>query len=239
MRRLQGKTQVMGTGEGDFHRTRLTHSIEVSQIGYGLLEVLHFKKARFHKDAQDWLPARDLIEAACLAHDLGHPPFGHKGEQALHKAMLRHGGFVGNGQTLRILTKLEKYKERGKGLYPTRRLVLAVLKYPRSMETFNLDSYVKKPPKSFHQDEEGVVTWAIDGFSAADQERLIASADGKRAHHSLDCSILELADDIAYGVHDIEDIVARGLATASDVEKEIVEAFKKMIASVWMDLTRN
>ncbi|WP_082658237.1 dGTP triphosphohydrolase [Paracoccus sp. MKU1] len=220
-RRLQGKTQVMGTGEGDFHRTRLTHSIEVSQIGYGLLEALQFKKAIFHKDAQDWLPARDLIEAACLAHDLGHPPFGHKGEQALHKAMLRHGGFEGNGQTLRILTKLEKYKARGKGLYPTRRLVLAVLKYPRSMKSFNLADYVKKPPKSFHEDEESVVEWALEGFSVADQKQLITSADGKGAHHSLDCSILELADDIAYGIHDIEDIVARGLATEREVKEEI------------------
>ncbi|MCJ1901628.1 dGTPase [Paracoccus versutus] len=230
-RRLQGKTQVMGTGEGDFHRTRLTHSIEVSQIGYGLLEALQFKKAIFHKDAQDWLPARDLIEAACLAHDLGHPPFGHKGEQALHKAMLRHGGFEGNGQTLRILTKLEKYKARGKGLYPTRRLVLAVLKYPRSMKSFNLADYVKKPPKSFHEDEESVVEWALEGFSVADQKQLITSADGKGAHHSLDCSILELADDIAYGIHDIEDIVARGLATEREVKEEITKAFKKIDGS--------
>jgi dGTPase len=226
-RRLQGKTQVMGTGEGDFHRTRLTHSIEVAQIGYGLLEVLRGKKATFHKDVQDWLPPRDLIEAACLAHDLGHPPFGHKGEQALHKAMLRHGGFEGNGQTLRILTKLEKYKERGKGLYPTRRLVLAVLKYPRSMASFNLDEYAKKPPKSYHEDEEEVVGWALAGFTPTDRENLVKSADGKGAHHSIDCSILELADDIAYGIHDIEDIVARGLASDAEIRDEITKAFSK------------
>lgn len=227
-RRLQGKTQVMGTGEGDFHRTRLTHSIEVSQIGYGLLEALQFKKAAFNQDAQDWLPARDLIEAACLAHDLGHPPFGHKGEKALHKAMLGHGGFEGNGQTLRILTKLEKYKERGKGLYPTRRLILAVLKYPRSIASFNIDEFTKKPPKSFHEDEASVVQWTLKGFSPEDRKQLTISADGKGAHHSLDCSILELADDIAYGIHDIEDIVARGLATASEVEEEIVKAFESI-----------
>jgi dGTPase len=227
-RRLQGKTQVMGTGEGDFHRTRLTHSIEVAQIGYGLLEVLQFKKATFPKSVQDWLPPRDLIEAACLAHDLGHPPFGHKGEQALHKAMLRHGGFEGNGQTLRILTKLEKYKKRGKGLYPTRRLVLGVLKYPRSMSDFDLTNYSTKPPKSFHEDEADIVQWALDGFSSADQKNLIQSANGKGAYHSLDCSILELADDIAYGIHDIEDIVARGLATADEVREEITKAFKKI-----------
>ncbi|MGR3610796.1 MAG: anti-phage deoxyguanosine triphosphatase [Sulfitobacter sp.] len=227
-RRLQGKTQVMGTGEGDFHRTRLTHSIEVAQIGYGLLEVLEFKKATFPKDVQEWLPPRDLIEAACLAHDLGHPPFGHKGEQALHSAMLRHGGFEGNGQTLRILTRLEKYKERGKGLYPTRRLVLGVLKYPRSMKAFNLADYPTKPPKSYHEDEADIVQWALDGFSTSDQQNLIQSADGKGAYHSLDCSILELADDIAYGIHDIEDIVARGLATADEICEEITKAFNKI-----------
>jgi dGTPase len=227
-RRLQGKTQVMGTGEGDFHRTRLTHSIEVAQIGYGLLEVLRAKKATFPKVVQDWLPPRDLIEAACLAHDLGHPPFGHKGEQALHKAMLRHGGFEGNGQTLRILTKLEKYKERGKGLYPTRRLVLGILKYPRSMASFNLDEYAKKPPKSYHNDEADVVDWALAGFTKSDRENLISSADGKGAHHSLDCSILELADDIAYGIHDIEDIVARGLASDKEIREEITKAFAKI-----------
>ncbi len=230
-RRLQGKTQVMGTGEGDFHRTRLTHSIEVAQIGYGLLEALRFRRAFFPKDAQAWLPPRDLIEAACLAHDLGHPPFGHKGEQALHRAMLRHGGFEGNGQTLRILTKLEKYKERGKGLYPTRRLVLGILKYPRSMDSFNLGNYAMKPPKSFHEDETSVVKWALEGFSEADRIQLIESADGKGAHHSLDCSILELADDIAYGLHDIEDIVARGLASTNEVQQEVTNVFKKFDGS--------
>lgn len=226
-RRLQGKTQVMGTGEGDFHRTRLTHSIEVAQIGYGLLEALRVKKATLRKEVQDWLPQRDLIEAACLAHDLGHPPFGHKGEQALHRAMVRHGGFEGNGQTLRILTKLEKYMERGKGLYPTRRLVLGILKYPRSMASFDLNAYPIKPPKSFHEDEAAAVKWALDGFSSADREQLVQSADGKGAHHSLDCSILELADDIAYGIHDIEDIVARRLADENEVKREIGKAFKK------------
>lgn len=231
-RRLQGKTQVMGTGEGDFHRTRLTHSIEVAQIGYGILEVLQTKRALQPKAIQSWLPDRDLVEAACLAHDLGHPPFGHKGEQALHKAMLRHGGFEGNGQTLRILTKLEKYKARGKGLYPTRRLILGILKYPRSMASFNLGEYASKPPKCYHDDEDDVVSWALKGFQPDDKERLIASADGKGAHHSFDCSILELADDIAYGIHDIEDIIARRLATTEKIRSEIAKAFNKVGGSI-------
>jgi dGTPase len=227
-RRLQGKTQVMGTGEGDFHRTRLTHSIEVAQIGYGLLGVLEKHKDQHNSALQGWLPDRDLIEAACLAHDLGHPPFGHKGEQALHRAMLDHGGFEGNGQTLRILTKLEKYKERGKGLYPTRRLVLAVLKYPCAMDAFDLASHQIKPPKCYHNEEKEVVAWALQGFTSADQEEFQQVASGKPKHHSFDCSILELADDIAYGIHDVEDIIARSLASASEVRAEVGKAFDKI-----------
>ena len=231
-RRLQGKTQVMGTGEGDFHRTRLTHSIEVAQIGYGLLGVLEKHKDQHNPALQGWLPDRDLIEAACLAHDLGHPPFGHKGEQALHRAMLDHGGFEGNGQTLRILTKLEKYKERGKGLYPTRRLVLAVLKYPCAIDAFDLASHQIKPPKCYHNEEKEVVTWALRGFSEADQKEFQQVECGKPKHHSFDCSILELADDIAYGIHDIEDIIARNLASADEVRVEVGKAFNKIGGSI-------
>ncbi|WP_413788517.1 HD domain-containing protein [Acetobacter sp. UBA5411] len=120
----------------------------MSQIGYGLLQVLQSRKEILPENDQKWLSERDLIEAACLAHDLGHPPFGHKGEQALHEAMLQHGGFEGNGQTLRIITTLEKYNERGKGLYPTRRLILGILKYPRSIKTFDLDAF-SHPPSLF------------------------------------------------------------------------------------------
>src|SRR4051812_890410 len=82
-RRLQGKTQVMGVGEGDFHRTRLTHSIECAQIGSGLLEQLQ-AQVDIPQNLQPWLPSRDLAEASCLAHDLGHPPYGHSGEVALN-----------------------------------------------------------------------------------------------------------------------------------------------------------
>lgn len=224
-RRLQGKTQVMGVGEGDFHRTRLTHSIEVAQIGYGILEVLEKNKAQYPERIREWLPHRDLIEAACLAHDLGHPPFGHKGEQALHRAMIDFGGFEGNGQTLRILTRLEKYKERGKGVYPTRRLLLSVLKYPCAMDVFDIEMHQTKPPKCYHNEEKPIVNWVLSGFSETDRDNFQKTENGKPKHHSFDCSILELADDIAYGIHDIEDIVARGLATAEDVRAEIEKAF--------------
>jgi dGTPase len=107
-RRLQGKTQVMGTGEGDFHRTRLTHTLEAAQIGQGLVKKL-LNSNLTNNELKSILPPSALIEAACLAHDLGHPPYGHAGERALHGKMQAEGGFEGNGQTLRILTTLEKY----------------------------------------------------------------------------------------------------------------------------------
>lgn len=224
-RRLQGKTQVMGVGEGDFHRTRLTHSIEVAQIGYGILEVLQANKEQHPEKIREWLPHRDLIEAACLAHDLGHPPFGHKGEQALHRAMVDHGGFEGNGQTLRILTRLEKYRERGKGIYPTRRLLLGVLKYPCPMDAFDVENHKSKPPKCYHNEEKPIVEWVLEGFSDSDKKSFTTTSNGKPKHHSFDCSILELADDIAYGIHDIEDIIARGLCSSEELRDEIEKAF--------------
>ncbi|MCF2904646.1 dGTPase [Octadecabacter sp. CECT 8868] len=229
-RRLQGKTQVMGVGEGDFHRTRLTHSIEVAQIGYGILEVLQKNKALYPAAIQSWLPHRDLIEAAGLAHDLGHPPFGHKGEKALHQSMLKFGGFEGNGQTLRILARLEKYKQRGRGIYPTRRLLLSVLKYPCAIDAFDMNAHQSEPPKCYHSEEKEIVDWALDAFTEDDRAEFqkpdLEKAKGK--YHTFDCSILELADDIAYGIHDLEDIVARGLATSEDIRAAVKTAFEEV-----------
>ena len=109
-RRLQTKTQVLGLGDGDFYRTRLTHSMEVSQIGVSITKKL-YREAKEGLPAKQWLPHPMLMHTICLAHDIGHPPFGHGGEVALNRCMLPYGGFEGNGQTLRIVTKLEKYAD--------------------------------------------------------------------------------------------------------------------------------
>ena len=135
-RRLQGKTQVLGIGEGDFHRTRLTHSMEVAQIGRGIVKNLkHRIRIGNQLDALKYLPESDLISCICLAHDLGHPPFGHGGETALNYCMRKAGGFEGNAQTLRTLSKLEAHTDNY-GLNLTRRSLLGVLKYPAKYSRF-------------------------------------------------------------------------------------------------------
>src|SRR5689334_12956067 len=106
-RRLQGKAQILNLGDSDFYRTRLTHSLEVAQIAAGI--VRRFERAATDHPAHSHLPPVSLIQAISLTHDLGHPPFGHGGEIALNYCMRNHGGFEGNGQTLRVASRLEHF----------------------------------------------------------------------------------------------------------------------------------
>ncbi|WP_297338723.1 anti-phage deoxyguanosine triphosphatase [Pseudophaeobacter sp.] len=256
-RRLQAKTQVLGLGDGDFYRTRLTHSMEVSQIGVSITKKLYReakaanlagKGTDLHQAAINHLPHPMLMSTICLAHDIGHPPFGHGGEIALNRCMLPYGGFEGNGQTLRIVTKLEKYAE-GHGMNLTRRAVLGLIKYPApfsevidwknlpdgkpvsaTQEKFkqayfplktNGSVFVAsdfKPPKCYLDDEynDVVLQWVakdLPGWKEFQNGRKPA-AKGKHPktkYKSLDTSIMELADDIAYGVHDLEDAIGLNL----------------------------
>lgn len=224
-RRLQAKTQVMGVGEGDFHRTRLTHSIEVGQIGEGLLAHLHMRY-RDNAEIRSWLPRVDLVLTSCFSHDLGHPPYGHGGEKALHSRMADKGGFEGNGQTLRILTRLEKFKAH-QGINPTRRLILAVLKYPIAYSCFDKEAHRKKPPKCYFDSERPIVNWALEPFIPGEKEFFTtARIKGKPAHRTFDATLMECADDIAYGVHDLEDIVARRLVKKSDILAGLQKVFE-------------
>ncbi|MGL1892533.1 MAG: anti-phage deoxyguanosine triphosphatase [Spirochaetaceae bacterium] len=228
-RRLQSKTQVLGVSDGDFHRTRLTHSMEVAQIGKGIVNQL--------SGQSEYLPPVDLIEAIGLAHDIGHPPFGHGGELALNTMMREWGGFEGNGQTLRLLSKLEAHTP-GYGLNLTRRTMLGVIKYPVSYSLLlkkSVETGKVHPPKCYHDSEIDVVDWILDPFSAEDRELFTSyiapttEKVGKTKFHSIDTSVMELADDISYAVHDFEDGVALKLIT-SDVWAEVEDK----VDPLWM-----
>ena len=233
-RRLQGKTQIFTLGANDFYRTRLTHSIEVSQIAGCILQQLEGKVNNdpVFDELKRVLPSQKLIAAIAAAHDLGHPPFGHGGEVALNYCMKDHAGFEGNGQTLRILSKLEHYSENA-GANLARRTLLGCLKYPvefskvenecmkprliddKSMPVL-IDRKISKPPKCYLNTEERVVQWILAPLSNEDKKTFqeIEKDLGKHneaKHRSLDCSIVNLADDISYGVHDLEDAVTLNL----------------------------
>lgn len=240
-RRLQGKTQVLGLGESDFYRTRLTHSIEVAQISSGISETLK-KLASTDTETASILPSNHLIEAIALAHDIGHPPFGHGGEVALNYCMREHGGFEGNAQTLRICSKLGEFSSNN-GLNLTRRTLLGVIKYPaiqsvtrnpayedNSLAPINIDSY--KPPKCFYDCDIETFAFATNPFKAESDlfsEVKHSEITGKGSKHhktkhkALDTTIMELADDIAYGVHDLEDAIALKLVDQSEWMAQIYQ----------------
>lgn len=219
-RRLQSKTQILGIGQNDFYRTRLTHSLEAAQIGTGLLNQLRLNSPA---TLQALLPDDSLMEALCLAHDLGHPPFGHGGETALNFKMLRYGGFEGNGQTLRIVAKLEPYTEHH-GMDLTRRTLLGLLKYPVLQPEIpqlpKVDNPLSladwKPAKAIFATDSDILDWVLAPLTPNDRqhfqqvEQLSHSPWQKSSHKALDASIMELADDIAYGVHDLEDAIVLG-----------------------------
>ncbi len=241
-RRLQAKTQVLGIGEGDFHRTRLTHSMEVAQIGKGITRNLEYRND-IPKEVKEILPNSDLMFFTGLAHDIGHPPFGHGGEVALNYSMRDYGGFEGNGQTLRILSKLEAHTPNY-GLNLARRSLLSILKYPVKYSKVcrrkpgNETSPIKlrrsewKPPKCYHDKEKDVVDWICQPFDSKDIKKLTNfnkptdNQHGRPTEKSLDTTIMELADDIAYGVHDLEDGIALNLIT-KDMWKSVEEQFDK------------
>lgn len=222
-RRLQGKTQILSVGDGDFHRTRLTHSLETAQIAEGLVE-------RLARDtgADPNLPTSQLIRTVSLCHDLGHPPFGHSGEVALNRCMMADGGFEGNGQTLRIASKLEHYSD-GYGFDLTRRALLGVVKYPvlysKALDGGDTAPTTAKPPKCLLDTEADTLDWLLKDFSSADAAlylQLQKVPNGWRPLHvTLDCAIMEIADDVAYGVHDLEDAVALGLITRENFQNFI------------------
>ena len=213
--------------------TRLTHSMEVAQIGVGIARRLENQHSE-NPEIIDALPDRALMSSICLAHDIGHPPFGHGGEVALNLCMRDYGGFEGNGQTLRILSRLAKYTA-DHGLNPTRRLLFGVLKYPASYSRTVIASDYGKledplwmskaskqhPPKCFMDEEQDVVDWVLKPLSAVERKEFSKTEKRenkhrKPLHQGLDTSIMELADDISYSLHDLEDALSLGMVTRAD-----------------------
>ena len=187
LRRLAAKTQVVRATSADFPRTRLTHSLECAQIGREL--------------GQEIGCDPDLVDAACLAHDIGHSPFGHNGEAALNELAAAIGGFEGNAQTLRLLTRLEP-KTEGAGLNLTRATLDATLKYP----------WFGEPGTKFgaYADDAEVFGWIRQG------------APDRRP--CLEAQVMDWADDVAYSVHDMEDGFHAGLITFKNLKSETERA---------------
>jgi dGTPase len=159
-RRLQNKTQVFWSGEYDFYRTRLTHSLEVAQIGRAICHWLQSQKDGPLEP--EYFIDPDLVEAACLSHDLGHPPFGHAGERTLNFLMSDHGGFEGNAQTLRILTE-RIFSAKRSGMDPSRAFLDSILKYKSLWSELKTNSGTAPKNHFLYDNQHAILDWAMGG----------------------------------------------------------------------------
>jgi len=206
LRRLAAKTQVEVPWASDFPRTRLSHSLECAQVGRELGQALGADP--------------DLMEGACLAHDLGHPPFGHNGEDALNELCASAGGFEGNAQSLRILIRLEAKtvdaSGHSVGLNLTRASLDAATKYPwrRTGEIRKFGVY---------DDDLEIFHWLRQGAPAGAQ--------------SMEAQIMDWSDDVAYSVHDLEDAIVSGQVKLEALDGDIAKLFSMAKSGYLEDIT--
>jgi dGTPase len=234
-RRLQGKTQLF-PGESDFFRNRLTHSLEVAQIAKSIAIKLNYECFRDATN-DDYRISTDLVEFAALAHDLGHPPFGHNGEAALDECMRGVGGFEGNGQTLRILARIEKKRtdtspeptefpngtDARRGLNLTLRSMASILKYDCEILPRDTDHDLVK---GYYWEEKELV------------QKIKLAVTGQADYpnfKTVECQIMDFADDIAYSTYDFEDAMKVGFTSLLDVLRlsNQPELLKRIAIRVW------
>jgi dGTPase len=205
LRRLAAKTQVAVPWASDFPRTRLSHSLECAQVGREIGAALGADP--------------DLVETACLAHDLGHPPFGHNGEYALNELAASSGGFEGNAQSFRILVRLEPktISDQGlsAGLNLTRATLDASIKYP-----WAVGENEKLPIKfGVYQDDLAHFNWAKSASKSNNSSR-------QKFSKPLEAQIMDWSDDVAYSVHDFEDALQAGLISVTSFRPDIEKLWK-------------
>ena len=207
LRRLAAKTQVAVPWENDFQRTRLSHSLECAQIGRELGESLGADP--------------DLLETACLSHDMGHPPFGHNGEEALADAAQSCGGFEGNAQSFRLLTRIEAktVDKNGEslGLNLTRASLDAATKYPWARS---------ENPRKFgvYDDDVEIFQWVRQGAPA-----------GRKC---IEAQIMDWSDDCAYSVHDLEDAIFAGQLSVKTFDTDFGTLYTEMVEVYGSDATK-
>lgn len=218
-RRLDSVTQVVAPDEGHVFHNRLTHSMKVGQIARRIAENVTRDVIANVGDqaAAPMVPDPDVAEAAGFAHDLGHPPFGHVAEKVLDDLVVKHGlpdGYEGNAQTLRILTKLAIRTERHLGLDLTRKTLNAVLKYPWLRA-------VEKGAQIIERDGEEIDKFKKWGAYSTEQEEFDFSRnEAALDRRSIEAQCMELADDIAYSIHDAEDFYRAGLVPLDRLASE-------------------
>jgi dGTPase len=211
-RRLQNKTQVFWSGEYDFYRTRLTHSLEVAQIGKSICTWLLRQPGSPLSD--HFFIDPDLVEAICLSHDLGHPPFGHAGEKTLNHLNREHGGFEGNAQTLRLLTE-RIFSAKHNGMSPSRAFLDGILKYKTLWSELVTGG---KPPKNhfIYDNQLSYLDWSLGGNDFPIEYTPGTSRD---AFKSIECQIMDWADDTAYSLNDLSDSVRAGFLPIEKIEQ--------------------